>query len=377
MDNNFEDIRSYRDHEVAGVLNELIDEPQFLKAVRYVFPELSNDQIKGMFSGISSQKEFQGQIIYKTLERIISQTTKGIDSEGVDKLDKDQAFLFITNHRDIVLDSAFLNFILFDSGRDTTEIAIGDNLLIFPWITEVVKLNKSFVVKRSMPKEKIVEETIRLSNYIRHTIENNTSVWIAQREGRTKDGDDKTNPALLKMISLSGNNNVPEDFANLNVVPIAISYEYEPCDGYKVKELTTPGYKKTVQDDLESMFAGIFRPKGRVKFSFGQPLGDQLQQLNSATKKNEQLKLLAGIIDKNIYSLYHLWPTNYIAYDMLHKSGEFSHEYDEEAKKKFEEYMQYKFNLLSIEGDADERKKAFLNIYANPVINKLKLTNEQ
>lgn len=376
MDNNFEDIRSYRDHEVAGVLQKLIEEPQFLKAVRYVFSEFSNDQIKSMFSGISSQEEFQGQIIYKTLERIISQTTKGLENEGVDLLDKDQAFLFITNHRDIVLDSAFLNFILFDNGRETTEIAIGDNLLIFPWITEVVKLNKSFVVKRSMPKEKIVDETTRLSNYIRHTIEKNTSVWIAQREGRTKDGDDKTNPALLKMISLSGSGNIPQDFTELKVVPVAISYEYEPCDGFKVKEITTPGYKKTVQDDLESMFAGIFRPKGRVKFSFGQPLSGQLQQLAVISKKNEQLKMLADIIDKSIHSLYHLWPTNYIAYDMLHNTDKFAHEYDQEAKNKFEEYMQYKFNLLSIEREATESRKTFLNIYANPVINKLKLKNE-
>lgn len=371
MSDNFNDIRSYRDNEVARVLEKLKHEAEFIKAVRYVFPELDEKGIANMFTGITTIRQFQANIIHKTLERIIAQTTKGLEAEGVENLDANKSYLFITNHRDIVLDSAFLNYILFNHNHGTTEIAIGDNLLIFPWITDVVKLNKSFVVKRSVPKEKIVEESVRLSTYIRESIvRENTSVWIAQREGRTKNGDDRTNPALLKMINLSGKQDLIENFKELQIVPVAISYEYEPCDGFKVKEILTPDYKKTIQDDLESMFAGIFRPKGRVKFSFAKPLDSQVNDISSASRPNEQLKLLAALVDKTIHQQFHLWPNNYIAYDVLYDSSRFSSHYNNQEKQQFIEYMNYKFNLLSITGTKDDKEQTFLDIYANPVRNK-------
>jgi len=371
MSDNFNDIRSYRDNEVAEVLEKLKHEAEFIKAVRYVFPEMDEKGVENMIAGINTIRKFQASIIHKTLERIITQTTKGLEAEGVEDLDANKSYLFITNHRDIVLDSAFLNYILFNHDHDTTEIAIGDNLLIFPWITEVVKLNKSFVVKRSVPKEKIVEESVRLSTYIRESIvKKNTSVWIAQREGRTKNGDDRTNPALLKMINLSGNQDLTENFKQLQIVPVAISYEYEPCDGFKVKEILTPDYKKSIQDDLESMFSGIFRPKGRVKFSFAKPLDNQLKDISSASRPNEQLKLLAALIDKTIHQHFHLWPTNYIAYDLMHNTSRFSSHYNNQEKQQFIEYMNYKFNLLSITGIKDDKEQTFLDIYANPVRNK-------
>ncbi|MFW5760193.1 MAG: 1-acyl-sn-glycerol-3-phosphate acyltransferase [Cyclobacteriaceae bacterium] len=374
MSDNFDDIRSYNDHEVAPVIKKLIQEAEFIKAVKHVFPELNQQQIAEIFSGINSIKEFQAKVIHSTLQRIIKQTTNGLEDEGVANLDKSKSYLFITNHRDIVLDSALLNFILFNHGHNTTEIAIGDNLLIFPWITDVVKLNKSFAVKRSVPKDKIVEESIRLSTYIRKRIvEKNTSVWIAQREGRTKNGDDRTNPALLKMMNLSGQNGLIENFSELRIVPVSISYEYEPCDGYKVKEILTPDYKKTIKDDLESMFTGIFRPKGRVKYSFSQPLSYELEALNQAKKPNEQLKILAQLIDKNIHQQFQLWPTNYLAYDLLHDTSKFSEHYNNQEKEQFIEYMNYKFNLLAIKGDKEKKENAFLEIYANPVKNKYDL----
>lgn len=371
MSENYDDIRSYQDHEVAGVLQKLKGEAEFIKAVKYVFPEKDERAINDMLSGINSIKEFQAKVIHSTLQRIIKQTTNGLEAEGVDNLDVQKSYLFVTNHRDIVLDSAFLNFILFNNNHNTTEIAIGDNLLIFDWITDVVKLNKSFVVKRSVAKEKIVEESLRLSRYIRESIiQRNTSVWIAQREGRTKNGDDRTNPALLKMINLSGAQDIINNFKELQVVPVAISYEYEPCDGFKVKETLTPDYKKTRQDDLESMFAGIFRPKGKVKFSFGKPLDHELAQLTAAGRPNEQLKLMAGLIDRKIHQQFHLWPTNFIAYDILNNSSRFEKHYNNQEKEQFIEYMNYKFDLLSVTGNQTDKEITFLNIYANPVRNK-------
>lgn len=374
MPENFEDIRSYRDHEVAPTLKKLSKEPQFIKAVQYVFPELDDQAVAGMFTDINSIIEFQAKVIRSTVQRIVDQTSKGVEAEGVENLDPAQSYLFITNHRDIVLDSALLNYILFNNGHNTTEIAIGDNLLIFPWITDLVKLNRSFEVKRNVPKEKIVEESTRLSSYIRNRIEEDKiSVWIAQREGRTKNGDDRTNPALLKMINMSGSNDLISNFKNLRIVPVAISYEYEPCDGFKVKETLTPNYKKTRQDDLESMFIGIFRPKGRIKYSFGKPLLNDLESLISARRPNEQLKILANIIDDQIHQQFHLWPTNYIAYDVLHNTDRFADHYNNQEKEQFIEYMKYKFDLLSIGGEQEEKEKTFFNIYANPVKNKFDL----
>ena len=372
---NFEDIRSYNDAEVNQVLNKLIKEPAFIKVVKHIYPEWSEEKTKAAFSNINSIHEFQDRIIYNTVKKIINTTTCGLYSDGLNSLSKENSYLFITNHRDIILDSAFLNFLLFDNGFNTSQIAIGDNLLIYPWITDIVRLNRSFIVKRNLSRNDFFTESKKLSAYIRQSItRQNVSVWIAQREGRTKNGNDETNPALLKMLDMSGQNDFLVNFSDLNIVPVSISYEYEPCDEFKVRELVNPDYKKSIEDDLQSMYSGIFNNKGNVHYHFSSVLHDELQEVKEIKNKNDQLKLIANQIDDQIYQGYKLWPNNYIAYDLLNNTRKYQDEYNEDEKQAFNNYRD---NLLKVvPGDPEVKAKVFLDIYANPVRNKEEVLND-
>ncbi|MBK3516511.1 1-acyl-sn-glycerol-3-phosphate acyltransferase [Carboxylicivirga marina] len=368
---NFDSIRPYKDEEIHEVFERLINEVNFLELIKFLYPNFSTEQFLKKLLSIQSIREFQTEVIYPYVKEVLRTTTKGISHSGLDKLDPNGHYLFISNHRDIVLDSAILNILMVENGFSTTEIAIGDNLLIYPWITDLVKLNKSFIVQRNLPVRQMMESTQRLSAYIRQTLtERNQSIWIAQREGRSKDGDDRTQVSLLKMLNMSGNGDFAKNFKEIKIVPLSISYEYDPCDYLKALEFQmkrdNPEYKKTQADDLKHMGAGLRGRKGRVHFGFGDPIDTELSGLADLSK-NDQLQALAETIDNQIHNNYKFYPGNFIADDLFTNHTRHITKYTDEDKSTFLAYLDE--HLSRIDGDKEFLHSALLEMYANPVKN--------
>lgn len=376
----FDDIRPYNDSEVNGYINLLLNDPEFNRIMStYIFrDENKMAYIKQMLSGVQTIKELQGKFMYPLIEDLILKpTTDGVTCSGLENIDKSESYLIISNHRDIILDSAILNYLIFREGLHTTEIAIGDNLLIDPWIEHAVKLNRAFEVKRSLSVSELMAASKNLSAYIRQDItEKNLSVWIAQREGRTKDGFDKTNPALLKMINLSNEKNFVDGFRELRIVPLSISYEIEPCGISKVDELykkETEGFVKTQADDLKSMGHGLMNPKGRVHFAFGRPMKAAINEMDKKESASEKIEALADYIDQRIYRNFRLWPNNYVAVDILRGESKYADEYNREQYDFFVKMLENA--VETIKGEQARIREMFLLMYANPVINRENLTN--
>ncbi|QGY45121.1 glycerol acyltransferase [Maribellus comscasis] len=374
---NFDDIRPYTDKEVKEKIKLLIKDPVFDEVLMHMFkvrPKV--EMIKLQLRMVRTVRQLQGTFVYDMLRMIINKTSDGLTHTGLDKLDKKKAYLFISNHRDIVLDAAFINYLIFEKGMNTTNVAIGNNLLLYTWIEHAVKLNRAFVVKRNLPPRELMESSKKVSHYIRKSIvEDNVSVWIAQREGRTKDGFDKTQVSVLKMLNMSNASGFSEGFNELNIVPVSISYEIEPCGLAKMKELIKKehyGQKKTSKDDLKSMSMGMFNPKGRMRFSFGTQIKIDLEEAKTREKQNQLAEVLAAKIDSQIYSNFKLWPSNYVAYDLLTGEDRFRHKYSEEEKKHFELMLEQA--MIFIDFPITDITERFLRIYANPVINKLAVT---
>ncbi|HBL78132.1 MAG: hypothetical protein A2W90_13680 [Bacteroidetes bacterium GWF2_42_66] len=376
----FDDIRPYHDSEVNQQINIVLNDLEFQRILKkFIFKDDKKfDEVKQLLSGIQTIKELQGKFMYPLIENLILKpTTDGVTCTGLENLDITKSYLIISNHRDIILDAAILNYLIFREGLHTTEIAIGDNLLIADWIDHAVKLNRAFEVKRNLPVSELMAASRNLSAYIRQDItERNISVWIAQREGRTKDGCDKTQPSLLKMINLSNEKSFVEGFRELRIVPLSISYEIEPCGISKVEELykkETEGFTKTQADDLKSMAYGLFNSKGRVNFAFGRPMKVAIDEMDKKEQLSEKIEALADYIDQRIYRNYKLWPNNYIAADMLRKENKYEAEYNLEQHARFVGLINKA--LETINGDATRIREMFLLMYANPVINRENLTN--
>lgn len=374
VDFNFDDIRPYTEKEVRKKIRLLIKDPVFDNVLMHMFkvrPKV--EMIKLQLRMVRNTKQLQGTFVYDILRTIINKTSDGLTHMGLDKLDKGKPYLFISNHRDIILDAAFINYLMFEKGMGTTRIAIGNNLLLYKWIEHVVKLNQAFVIKRNLSPRELLESSTKVSHYIRKTItEDNLSVWIAQREGRTKDGFDKTQASVLKMLNMSNTKSFNEGFNELCIVPVSISYEIEPCGLAKLKELIKKqhyGQAKPSKDDLKSMSMGIFNPKGRMRFSFGTPIEINFEEGKTREQQNKMIEELTAIIDKQIYSNYKLWPNNFIAYDLLMQEYRFKHRYTEEDKRHFE--MMLEQALIFIDFPIIDISERFLKMYANPVINKL------
>jgi hypothetical protein len=373
---NFDDIRPFDDSEVKHYLGLLLEDENFENILKFVFKDQSKvDQAKFAIANINTVKDLQLKFMYKLIEDLIlKKSTDGLSSSGLDRLDKNTSYLFISNHRDIILDSAIMNFLIVLEGMNTTEIAIGNNLLIEKWIEYAVKLNRAFVVRRNLPVRELLMASKKLSEYIRRDITlKNTSVWIAQREGRTKDGNDKTQQALLKMLNLSNTKEVCDGFKELKIVPLSISYEIEPCGLSKVAELykkQTEGFEKTQEDDLRSMGEGLIRPKGRVHFGFGEPINARLEQIGNDEPIQNQIEKVAEIIDDQIYNNFKLWPNNYIAEDILNNS---SSNLDQYTAGQFDHFAAMLDEAVqTIPGDKAVIRNMFLQMYVNPIINKRK-----
>lgn len=376
----FDKIRPFYNNEANDAINRILKEPGFIKTIRYFFPEIPKPVIIEKLQKVESVREFQTEFISKLVRKIISTSTSGIKVNGLEKLDKNKSYLFISNHRDIVLDSAFLNEILHSNGFETTEIAIGSNLLILPWISDLVRLNKTFIVKRNIPPRELYAYSQLLSSYIRYTVTTKkTSVWIAQREGRTKNGDDITQVSLLKMLNISGENSIIDNFKELNIVPVSISYEYEPLDKEKVIEkynkLHDVNFKKTRLDDLLSMGKGLTSFKGLVNFNFNNPIHADLDNLADIKNKNTLFDKISYMISNKIYEGYQLHPINYVAADILFKTNEYASYYNDKEKTKAESYFNKILDELS--GDKEQQKEMLYQIYANPVKNYMNCIKEQ
>lgn len=379
---NFEDIRPLNQDEVQAAIEELLASEEFRHALRYVKPDLDWDQLSAAMRACKTKEQFKSTLAYDAVMTVAKKTTFSLTISGRSRLPKGKpACTFISNHRDIVLDASFLNVMLYDVGYGMTQVAIGDNLLIRPWIKTFVRLNNSFIVKRGVSVRQMLEVSGTLSAYINHTIKDTKeSIWIAQREGRAKDSNDRTQPSVLKMLCMSGGKDIIGNLKSLNIVPVAISYEFDPCDYLKAQEFQlkrdNPEYHKTQRDDLLNMETGILNNKGRVHFTISQLINDQLDQLDPNMDRNELFAAVASIIDKEIYRHYRFYPNNYVAYDLLSGTRRFSDHYGLKDKKAFEEHLQKQLDKIVIPNkDENFLRKKILEMYANPLKNFLELND--
>ncbi|MCH2021355.1 MAG: 1-acyl-sn-glycerol-3-phosphate acyltransferase [Saprospiraceae bacterium] len=364
----------YRDTQVRAAIRELFSYQDFLDGMEAFVPYHLNKLILEEKNHIKTAHDFQKNVISPFLNVVKKSTISTLTFSGLKNLSPDESYLFISNHRDIVLDSAFLNMVLLENNMQTSQIAIGDNLVANRLTELIFRINKSFVVKRSGNPRDIYQYAILLSNYIYKTInKKKDSIWIAQREGRAKDGNDRTQIALLKMLSLSNKKqDLKQHFKNIKIVPVSISYEYDPCGFLKAKEhldkQVDPNYKKTFHQDAEHLLLGIKGHKGNVHFHFEKPLSNRLDQLDNVSTSKEKLKLLAAIIDKSIHLNYKMNPINYYAYDILSKTNCYQKYYEGENKKSLVQFFAELSNLLS-EDQKEDGIKFLLKSYANPLIN--------
>lgn len=379
---NFEDIRPLNQDEVQAAIEELLASEEFRHALRYVKPDLDWDQLSAAMRACKTKEQFKSTLAYDAVMTVAKKTTFSLTISGRSRLPEGKpACTFISNHRDIVLDASFLNVMLYDVGYGMTQVAIGDNLLIRPWIKTFVRLNNSFIVKRGVSVRQMLEVSGTLSAYINHTIKDTKeSIWIAQREGRAKDSNDRTQPSVLKMLCMAGGKDIIGNLKSLNIVPVAISYEFDPCDYLKAQEFQlkrdNPEYHKTQRDDLLNMETGILNNKGRVHFTISQLINDQLDQLDPNMDRNELFTAVASIIDKEIYRHYRFYPNNYVAYDLLSGTRRFSDHYGLKDKKAFEEYLQKQLDKIVIPNkDENFLRKKILEMYANPLKNFLALND--
>ncbi len=372
---NFDDIRPLYDGEVPSVIRSLINDPYFRRAAEPLIKPITWEMFSGAMLACKSINDFQRTIIYPFMKQLIAKTTSELTGIGFEEFKDGSSHIYISNHRDIVLDAAFLNILFFDKGIDTSEIAIGDNLLIYNWITDLVRLNKSFIVKRRVSVREMLDTSRHLSEYIFDTItRRRQSAWIAQREGRAKDSDDKTQASLLKMLTLYNSSKPAEALRSLDIIPLSITYEFDPCDYLKAKEYQlkrdNPGYKKSQADDIENMRTGILGYKGKVFFKFGNRINNTLSRIDEKTSRAQVLETATQAIDREIYKNYVFFPMNYIAYDLMENSNLFAARYTDEDKAAFDNYIDGQIAKIDIPGkDYGFLRERLIGMYGNTVKN--------
>ena len=374
----FDDIRPYCDHEVAPIIEKLLNDPEFKRVVHFILPGVEWEEFKTIMRSFNNTHDFQDTMVKNLIFSLLAKAGSSVDCSNFENLSKNQSYTFISNHRDIVLDASILCILLLKNGHDTVEIAIGDNLLIQPWIFDIVRLNKSFIVKRGISGRQMFEVSKHLSEYIHYAVTTkNQSVWIAQREGRAKNSDDRTQESVLKMLSMGSDKKFLESIEELNITPLSLSYEYDPCDYLKAKEFQqkrdNPDFKKSPQDDLNNMETGIFGYKGHIHFQTGRPINRFLSKIDKNLDKTEIVSAVAELIDHEIFLNYHFYPVNYIAYDRLWGNNEtFRDKYSDEDIRVFDDYMQKKLDLIDLPNkDIPYLSEKLMEMYAFPVKNYL------
>lgn len=373
----FDAIRPFYDSEVNEAIVSSLNHPMLKAMMHFTFPDMPEEEWQKQLKQTHSIRDFQINFVYQSIQRVLEKSSEGLSTSGFEKLQPNTSYLFISNHRDIILDTSLLNVSLFDYGLVMTASAIGDNLVQKDFLLKLSKLNRNFLIQRGLSPRELLQSSKLVSEYMYRLLsKENRSVWVAQKEGRTKDGNDATHQGVLKMIAMaSDENNCMDYFKKLRVVPVSISYEYDPTDALKMPQLLAQAkdevYKKEKNEDFVNLISGIIGQKKRIHIHVGDVLENEIEEIKNETNiTNKQIQSLALVIDKSILQSYKLWPTNYIAYDILNNSSEFSNEYTEKEKQLFERRLE-----LRIDADNQTLREGFLAMYANPVVNKLKYAN--
>ena len=373
------DIRPYNDDEIPAALERIVNDPFFIPAVNFAFPDADMERIKEVVRTCKTVDQMQERVMISIIQRIIEATIDNFSFSGVDKVEKGKGYLYISNHRDITLDSFLLQYTLFTNGMPTTATTLGDNLLRSQFIIDICRINRAVRVIRKTdeisPRE-FLQNSQHLAEYIRWYISQGKSMWISQRNGRTKDGIDATDQGILKMVSLSGPSDFVENFSEINIAPIAISYQYEPCDIKKAIETTVQQmggtYQKGKNEDVNSILYGIRMPKGDVNITICEPITREELEECGKLPKAEAYKRLKDLIDNRIYNNYKLHDTNYIAHDILHREKRYADHYTPSAFKAFKGRMAYaEARFMEYGLDLKTARKVYLGIYANPVDTKI------
>lgn len=372
----FKEIRPYAEDEFQEVIDDLLHDEQFCAILPQVVPTMTREELAVGLKSCASSLELQKRFIYPFVQKIIDQHSDGLDLSLDSSVSKQEPHTFITNHRDIVLDSAFLSYLMILNDFETTvEIAIGDNLLIYPWIKKLVRLNKSFIVQRSLSMREFLLASDKMSRYMHFAINaKRENIWIAQREGRAKDSCDTTQSSILKMMAMGGEGSIIERIKDLHLVPTAISYEYDPCDFLKAREFQLKrddeNYKKAPADDLINMQTGIFGFKGHVHIETAACINDWLDTLDASMPKGELFNSIAQHIDEQLHQHYRLYPINYVAADLLQGEMRRASNYTAEEKTKSEAYFEQRMAMVKLsQPDTAFLKERILTMYANPVFN--------
>ena len=375
----FDPIRPFEPDELPDVFDRLLQNEQFSSVLAYLYPDVPKEALAEKMHACKDNLDFQKTFCYGFLVQLLARLSKGCDID-IASLDTDSRYTFISNHRDIVLDSALLDKLLIDAGFNTTcEIAIGDNLLKLPWVKDLVRVNKSFIVERALSMREMLMASKRLSEYMHFVIaEKNDNVWIAQREGRAKDSNDRTQEAILKMMVMGGEGSIIDRLKQLHLVPLAISYEYDPCDYLKAAELQArrdnPSWQKGPMDDVTSMQTGIMGYKGYIHYQCADCIDSYLDTIPADTPKTELFRLIADHIDRQIFAGYRLYPNNYVALDLLHGDSAHADHYTAEDKAHYEAYLKGQLDKIEMEGKDDAYlREQMLKMYANPAINQMGL----
>ena len=373
----FDKIRPFYDAEINEAICSSLNHPMMKALMNFTFPDIEDNVWKEQLKKTHSIRDFQCNFIYQSVQKVLEKSSDGLSTSGFEKLEKNTAYLYISNHRDIILDTSLLNASLFDNGLVMTASAIGDNLVKKAFMHTLAKLNRNFLVQRGLSPREMLLSSKLMSDYIGQLLlRENRSVWIAQREGRTKDGNDATHSGVLKMLSMgSTEDNLMVYFKKLKIVPVSISYEYDPTDALKMPQLMAEAnneiYIKEKNEDFTTLLSGIIGQKKHIHIHVGEVLNTELDFINEEfDNSNKQIQALAQVIDDSILKSYKLWPTNFIAYDILYKTDKFSNFYTENEKSLFERRLEIK-----IDGNNPVALEGFLNMYANPVVNKLKYQN--
>lgn len=373
----FDSIRPFYDSEVNDALSDVIQHPMMKALMNFSAPDVPDEVWKSQLMKTHSIRDFQCNFIYQSARKILEKSSEGLTTSGFEQLEKNTSYLFISNHRDILLDTTLLNATLFEHGLVMTASAIGDNLVKKSFLKILAKLNRNFLVLRGLSPREMLQSSKLLSEYIGQLLlHENRSVWIAQREGRTKDGNDATNPGVLKMLGMaSDEKKVMDYFKKIKIVPVSISYEYDPTDVLKMPQLMAEAnneiYVKEKNEDFQNILSGVLGQKKRIHIHVGKVIDSEIDTIVAEEENaNKQVLALAQTIDDAVLTNYKLWPTNFIAYDLLHKTNQYAHKYTENEKSLFERRLE-----LRIDHDNPKLLEGFLAMYANPVVNKLKYTD--
>lgn len=373
----FDHIRPFYDSEVNEAICSVVQHPMMKALMSFTFPDVGDEVWANQLQKTHSKRDFQINFIYPAIQQVLQKSSDGLTTSGFEKLDKHTPYLFISNHRDIILDTSLINVSLYDHGLIMTASAIGDNLVQKAFLHTLSRLNRNFLVQRSLSPRELLHSSKLMSEYIGQLLmRENRSVWIAQREGRTKDGNDITQQGVLKMLAMASDEaNLMDYFKKIKIVPVSLSYEYDPTDMLKMPRLMAEAndevYIKEKNEDFTTLISGIMGQKKRIHISVGDALDGELDKVkNEFDNQNKQIQALAQVIDDAIINIYKLWPTNYIAYDLMYNTNRYANHYTEKEKMLFERRLEMRIDI-----ENKIVREGFLAMYANPVVNKMKYEN--